>query len=51
VADQQGSGAVAVEGGQEGEEEEAKKEKMALVDFVVHAMKEDLFPQFMEMMG
>jgi hypothetical protein len=44
VADQQGSGAVAVEGGQQGE---ARK---ALVDFVVLRLKGDLFPALMEMM-
>jgi hypothetical protein len=38
VADQQGSGAVAVGG--EGEEAEARK---ALLDFAVHGLKEDLF--------
>jgi uncharacterized protein len=45
VADQQGSGAVAVEGGKEGEEGEA------LVDFAVHRLKGDLFPDLMEYMG
>jgi hypothetical protein len=45
VADQQGSGAVAVEGGREGE---AGK---ALVDFAVHGLKADLFPELMEYMG
>jgi hypothetical protein len=45
VADQQGSGAVVVEGGQEGEE------KRALMDWVVHGLKGDLFPDLMEMMG
>jgi hypothetical protein len=49
VADQQGSGAVAVEGGQEeGKGWEAKK---ALVDFAVHGLKGDLFPDLMEYMG
>jgi hypothetical protein len=42
VADQQGSGAVAVPRGQEGE---------ALVDYVVHGLKGDLFPDLMEYMG
>jgi hypothetical protein len=45
VADQQGSGAVAVEGGQEGEEGKA------LVDWVVHGMKGDLLPDLMEFLG
>jgi hypothetical protein len=48
VADQQGSGAVAVEGGHEGKEAE---EGRALVDWVVHGLKGDLFPDLMEMMG
>jgi hypothetical protein len=48
VADQQGSGAVTVEGDEEGKEGEAKE---ALVDFVVHRLKGDLFPDLMEMMG
>jgi hypothetical protein len=48
VADQQGSGAVAVEGGQEGEEGEEGK---ALVDFAVHGLKGDLFPDLMEYDG
>jgi hypothetical protein len=43
VADQQGSGAVAVPRGQE--------EGRALVDWVVHALKGDLFPDLMEFMG
>jgi hypothetical protein len=45
VADQQGSGAVAVEGGQEGEAKEA------LVDFAVHRLKGDLSSDLMEYMG
>jgi hypothetical protein len=45
VADQQGSGAVAVEREEEGEEGKA------LVDWVVHGLKGDLFPELMEMMG
>jgi hypothetical protein len=45
VADQHGSGAVAVEGGQEGEVKEA------LVDHVLHGLKGDLFPDLMEYMG
>jgi hypothetical protein len=45
VADQQESGAVAVEGGEEGEEREAKE---ALVEFAVHGLKGDLFPDLME---
>jgi hypothetical protein len=46
VADQQGSGAVAVpRGGPEGEMKEA------LLDFAVHGLKGDLFPDLMEYMG
>jgi hypothetical protein len=45
VADEQGSGAVAVPRGQEGEE------GTALVGWVVHGLKGDLFPDLMEMMG
>jgi hypothetical protein len=48
VADQQGSGAVAVEGGHEGKEGEERK---ALVDFAVKGLKGDLFPDLMEYMG
>jgi hypothetical protein len=48
VADQQGSGAVAVVSGEEGKEGE---ERRALVDWVVHGLKGDLFPDLMEMMG
>jgi hypothetical protein len=49
VADQQGGGAVAVVGKEdEGEAGEARK---ALVDFVVHGLKGDLFPDLMELMG
>jgi hypothetical protein len=44
VADQQGSGAVTVEG----EEEQAKK---ALLDYAVHELKGDLFPDLMEYMA
>jgi hypothetical protein len=47
VADQQGSGAVAVEGGQEGKEGE---EGRAIVDYAVHGLKGDLFPDLMEYM-
>jgi hypothetical protein len=43
VADQQGSGAVAVQGGDE--------EERALVDFTLHRLKGDLFPDLMEYMG
>jgi hypothetical protein len=43
VADQQGSGAVAAVGGDE--------EGEALVDFAVHRLKGDLFPDLMEFMG
>jgi hypothetical protein len=45
VADQQGSGAVAVVG--EGEEGEKGR---ALVDFAVHHLKGDLFPGLMDCM-
>jgi hypothetical protein len=48
VADEQGSGAVAVEGEQEGKEAE---EGRALVDFAVHRLKGDLFSDLMEYMG
>jgi hypothetical protein len=51
VADQQGSGAVAVGGGQEGEEEEAGEARRALLDFALHHLKGDLFPDLMDMMG
>jgi hypothetical protein len=47
VADQQGSGAVAVVGDDQGEEREAKE---ALVDFAVHRLKGDLFPDLMDFM-
>jgi hypothetical protein len=45
VADQQGSGEMAVRGRQEGEEGKA------LLDFAVHGPKGDLFPDLMEYMG
>jgi hypothetical protein len=45
VADQQGSGAVAVPRGWEGEEEKA------LVDYAVNKLKGDLFPDLMAYMG
>jgi hypothetical protein len=48
VADQQGSGAVAVEGGLGGLE---VKKTRALADWVVHGLKGDLFPDLMEFMG
>jgi hypothetical protein len=48
VVDQQGSGAVAVGNGHGGQEGEARE---ALVDFVVHGLKGDLFPDLMELMG
>jgi hypothetical protein len=53
VADQQGSGAVAVVGGadKEGEEGEEGEAKEALLDFAVHRLKGDLFPDLMEYMG
>jgi hypothetical protein len=44
VTDQRGSGAVAVPRGRGEEEEEA------LVDYVVHRLKGDLFPELMEYM-
>jgi hypothetical protein len=47
VADQQGSGVVAVPRGQEGEEGEAKE---ALVDFALHELKGNLFPDLMDYM-
>jgi hypothetical protein len=48
VADQQGSGAVAVVGGDdEGDEREAKE---ALVDFTVDVLKGDLFSDLMDYM-
>jgi hypothetical protein len=45
VADQQGSGAVAVVG------EDAGEARRALVDFAVHGVKGDLFPELMEYVG
>jgi hypothetical protein len=45
VADEQGSGAVAVKGEEEGKEGEA------LVDFAVKRLKGDLFPDLVEYMG
>jgi hypothetical protein len=45
VADQQGSGAVAVEGGPKGEAKEA------LLDFAVHGLKGDLFLELLDYMG
>jgi hypothetical protein len=48
VADQQGGGAVAVPRGRGGLE---VKKTRALVDFVVHGLKGDLFPDLMEYMG
>jgi hypothetical protein len=48
VADQQGGGAVAVPRGRGSLE---VKKTRALVDFVVHRMKGDLFPDLMEMTG
>jgi hypothetical protein len=45
VADQQGSGAVAVVGGQE------REAKEALVDVTVHHLKGDLFMNLMEYMA
>jgi hypothetical protein len=50
VADQQGSGAVAVEGGEEGEAGEAGEAGRALLHFAVHGLKKDLFPGLMEFM-
>jgi hypothetical protein len=48
VADQQGSGAVAVPRGRGGLE---VKKTRALMDYAVYRMKGDLFPEMMEMMG
>jgi hypothetical protein len=48
VADQQGSGAVAVVGEEEGKE---GKEGEAILDYAVHGLKGDLFPSLMEYMG
>jgi hypothetical protein len=45
VADQQGSGAVAVVGEQDVEE------RKVLLDYAVHRLKGDLFPGLMELMG
>jgi hypothetical protein len=45
VADQQGSGAVAVPRGPGGEE------GAAILDFAVHGLKRDLFPDLMDFMG
>jgi hypothetical protein len=45
VADQQGSGAVAVRGGSRGEEGKP------LLDYAVHRLKGNLFPDLMEYMG
>jgi hypothetical protein len=42
VADQQGSGAVAVDGGSRGQE--------VLMDFTLHHLKGDLFTELMDMM-
>jgi hypothetical protein len=57
VADEQGSGAVAVLGlGEEGQQGEEKKEEedddahKALVNFVVHGLKGDLFQDLMSLM-
>jgi hypothetical protein len=49
VADQHGSGAVAVRGWWSWEQETRKRK--ALVDFVVHDLKGDLFPELMGYMG
>jgi hypothetical protein len=46
VAEQQGSGAVAVRGVSRGQEGEARK---ALLDFALHHLKGDLFPDLMDM--
>jgi hypothetical protein len=45
VADQQGSGAVAVGGGQQGEE------GRALLDYALRRLKGDLFPGLVEFVG
>jgi hypothetical protein len=47
VADQEGSGAVAVAAGEEGEEGEKRK---ALLDFAVHGLKGDLFRELMDLL-
>jgi hypothetical protein len=47
VADQQGGGAVAVEGASRAQEGEARK---AVLDFALHGLKKDLFPDLMDMM-
>jgi hypothetical protein len=48
VVDQQGSGAVMVPRGQGGLE---VKKTRALVDYTVHGVNGDLFPELMELMG
>jgi hypothetical protein len=48
VADQQGRGAVAVPRGRGGLE---VKKTRALLDYAVHRLKGDLFPDLMEYMG
>jgi hypothetical protein len=48
VADQQGGGAIVVGGGRGGQEGEAQK---AILDFALHRLKGDLFPDLMELMG
>jgi hypothetical protein len=45
IADEEGSGAVAVRGGRGGLE---GRKTRALVDWVVHGVKGDLFPELME---
>jgi hypothetical protein len=48
VIDQQGSGAVAVKAGEE--QREKGEVKKALLEFVRHHLKGDLFPDLMSMM-
>jgi hypothetical protein len=48
VADQQGSGAVAVPRARGGLE---VKKTRTLLDYAVHGLKGDLFPELMEYMG
>jgi hypothetical protein len=51
VADQQGSGTVAVVGGEKGEQEDEGEEGKMPLDYAVHRLKKDLFPELMEYMG
>jgi hypothetical protein len=49
VADQQGSGEQEGEGGQEGEAGDVDKTR-PLMQFALHGLKKDLFPELMELM-